>query len=179
MRLAASFLKACCQNNYLDKKWGCYGKTWTSRCDQGQSSRLIEVYSIQALYIGGTWTVNCMDGQPTRPLVYAGSYTACCEGGGPWRGLPTMPLKKSENLRDICISLGLSIKTMHGPIQSRETVPLSWWLLLLLWYKSTSSAPGTPVIYALFAIVDALTIISKIFSVPLCLPYFLFYHWRI
>ncbi len=40
---------------------------------QGQSSRLIEVYSIQALlYIGGTWTVNCMgvncmDGQPTRP----------------------------------------------------------------------------------------------------------------
>jgi hypothetical protein len=30
-----------------------------------------------------------MDGQPTRPLVYAGSYTACCEGGGPWRGLST------------------------------------------------------------------------------------------
>jgi hypothetical protein len=26
--------------------------------------------------------VNCMDGQQTRPLVYAGSYTACCEGGG-------------------------------------------------------------------------------------------------
>ena len=23
-----------------------------------------------------------MDGQQTRPLVYAGSYTACCEGGG-------------------------------------------------------------------------------------------------
>jgi hypothetical protein len=22
-----------------------------------------------------------MDGQQTRPLVYAGSYTACCEGG--------------------------------------------------------------------------------------------------
>ncbi len=31
-----------------------------------------------------------MDGQPTRPLVYAGSYTACCEGGGrPLRGLST------------------------------------------------------------------------------------------
>jgi hypothetical protein len=23
-----------------------------------------------------------MDGQQTRPLVYAGSYTACCEGWG-------------------------------------------------------------------------------------------------
>jgi hypothetical protein len=33
--------------------------------------------------------VNCMDGQQTRPLVYAGSYTACCERGGPWRVLST------------------------------------------------------------------------------------------
>ncbi len=30
----------------------------------------------------------------------------------------------TENLRDICTSKGLSINTMHGPIQSRETVPL-------------------------------------------------------
>jgi hypothetical protein len=32
-------------------------------------------------------------------------------------------IKKSENLCDICTSWGLSINTMHGPIQSRETVP--------------------------------------------------------
>ncbi len=34
-------------------------------------------------------------------------------------------IKKSENLRDTCARLGLSINTMHGPIQSLETVPLS------------------------------------------------------
>jgi hypothetical protein len=33
-------------------------------------------------------------------------------------------IKKSENLRDTCDCKGLSINTMHGPIQSRETVPL-------------------------------------------------------
>jgi hypothetical protein len=33
-------------------------------------------------------------------------------------------LKKSENLRDICTSQDLFITTMHGPIQSREIVPL-------------------------------------------------------
>ncbi len=32
--------------------------------------------------------------------------------------------KKSENLRDTCACKGLSINTMHGPIQSHETVPL-------------------------------------------------------
>ena len=35
-------------------------------------------------------------------------------------------IKKSENLRDTCACKGLSINTMHGPIQSRETVPLSY-----------------------------------------------------
>jgi hypothetical protein len=34
-------------------------------------------------------------------------------------------IKKSENLRNICACKGLSINTMHSPIQSRETVPLS------------------------------------------------------
>jgi hypothetical protein len=29
-------------------------------------------------------------------------------------------IKKSENLRNICTSSGLSINTMHGPIQSHE-----------------------------------------------------------
>jgi hypothetical protein len=33
-------------------------------------------------------------------------------------------IKKSENLRDTCTCKGLSINTMHVPIQSRETVPL-------------------------------------------------------
>jgi hypothetical protein len=35
-----------------------------------------------------------MDGQQTRPLVYAGSYTACCEGGGeaPGGGSPQQPI---------------------------------------------------------------------------------------
>ncbi len=33
-------------------------------------------------------------------------------------------IEKSENLRDTCACQGLSINTMHGPIQSRETVPL-------------------------------------------------------
>ncbi len=33
-------------------------------------------------------------------------------------------IKKSKNLRDTCACQGLSINTMHGPIQSRETVPL-------------------------------------------------------
>ncbi len=33
--------------------------------------------------------------------------------------------KKSENLRDICTSQGLSINTMHCRIQSNETVPLT------------------------------------------------------
>jgi hypothetical protein len=32
-------------------------------------------------------------------------------------------IKKSENLRDTCACTGLSINTMHGLIQSRETVP--------------------------------------------------------
>jgi hypothetical protein len=32
-------------------------------------------------------------------------------------------IKKSKNLRDTCACQGLSINTMHGPIQSRETVP--------------------------------------------------------
>ncbi len=39
--------------------------------------------------------VNCMDGQQTRPLVYAGSYTACCEGGGPWGVLSTKSTLRS------------------------------------------------------------------------------------
>jgi hypothetical protein len=34
------------------------------------------------------------------------------------------PIKKSKNLRDTCACKGLFINTMHGPIQSRETVPL-------------------------------------------------------
>jgi hypothetical protein len=34
-------------------------------------------------------------------------------------------IKKSENLRDTCACQGLSINTLHGPIQSRATVPLS------------------------------------------------------
>ncbi len=34
-------------------------------------------------------------------------------------------IKKSEYLRDICTSSGLSIYTKHGPIQSREAVPLT------------------------------------------------------
>jgi hypothetical protein len=34
-------------------------------------------------------------------------------------------IEKSENLRDTCACQGLSINTMHGPIQSCETVPLS------------------------------------------------------
>jgi hypothetical protein len=33
-------------------------------------------------------------------------------------------IKKSENLRDTCACKGLSINTMHGPIQCREKVPL-------------------------------------------------------
>jgi hypothetical protein len=33
-------------------------------------------------------------------------------------------IKKSENLRDTCACKGLSINTMHGPVQSRETGPL-------------------------------------------------------
>jgi hypothetical protein len=33
-------------------------------------------------------------------------------------------IKKFENLRDTCACYGLSINTMHGLIQSRETVPL-------------------------------------------------------
>jgi hypothetical protein len=33
-------------------------------------------------------------------------------------------IKKSENLRHTCACKGLSINTMHCPIQSRETVPL-------------------------------------------------------
>ncbi len=48
-------------------------------------------------------------------------------------------IKKSENLRDICTSYGLSINTMHGPIQSRETVLLNAEYLLTLmtfWYTS-------------------------------------------
>ncbi len=39
--------------------------------------------------------VNCMDGQQTRTLVYAGSYTACCEEGGPWRVLSTKSTLRS------------------------------------------------------------------------------------
>ncbi len=39
--------------------------------------------------------VNCMDGQQTRPLVYAGSHTACSEGGGPWWVLSTKSTLRS------------------------------------------------------------------------------------
>jgi len=39
--------------------------------------------------------VNCMDGQQTHPLVYAGSYTACCEGWGPWQVLSTKSTLRS------------------------------------------------------------------------------------
>ncbi len=39
-------------------------------------------------------------------------------------------IKKSENLRDKCACKGLPIKTMHDPIQSRETVPLSMYKCL-------------------------------------------------
>ncbi len=39
--------------------------------------------------------VNCMDGQQTRPLEYVGSYTACCEGGSPWRVLSTKSTLRS------------------------------------------------------------------------------------
>ncbi len=34
-------------------------------------------------------------------------------------------IKKSENLRHTCACKGISFNTMHGPIQSRETVPLT------------------------------------------------------
>jgi hypothetical protein len=34
-------------------------------------------------------------------------------------------IKKSKNLRDTCPCHVLSINTMHGPIQTRETVPLN------------------------------------------------------
>jgi hypothetical protein len=62
------------------------------------------------------------------------------------------PLKKSENLRDICTrtSLGLSINTMHDPIQSRETVPLNHFLLFVMkiaWDKIQK-------LKALFAVVE-------------------------
>jgi hypothetical protein len=36
------------------------------------------------------------------------------------------PIKKSENLCYTYVCKGLSINTMHGPIQSRETVPLMY-----------------------------------------------------
>ncbi len=39
--------------------------------------------------------VNFMDGQQTRPLVYAGSYTACCERRGPWLVLSTKSTLRS------------------------------------------------------------------------------------
>ncbi len=39
--------------------------------------------------------VNCMDDQQTRPLVNAGSYTACCKGGGPWWVLSTKSTLRS------------------------------------------------------------------------------------
>jgi hypothetical protein len=35
-------------------------------------------------------------------------------------------IKKSENQRDKCSCKGLSINTMHGPIQSREAVHLNF-----------------------------------------------------
>jgi hypothetical protein len=35
-------------------------------------------------------------------------------------------IKKSENPRDICTGQGLSISTVHGPMQTRETVPLKF-----------------------------------------------------
>jgi hypothetical protein len=34
-------------------------------------------------------------------------------------------INKSENIRNICTSWGLFIYTMHGPIQSHETIPLN------------------------------------------------------
>jgi hypothetical protein len=37
-------------------------------------------------------------------------------------------IKKSENLNNTCACQGLSINTMHGPIQSRETVSLNIFL---------------------------------------------------
>ncbi len=45
-------------------------------------------------------------------------------------------IKKSENLRDTCACQGLSINTMHGPIQSRETVPLKLFSALVLTVRS-------------------------------------------
>jgi hypothetical protein len=36
------------------------------------------------------------------------------------------PIKKSENLCYTYVCKGLSINIMHGPIQSRETVPLMY-----------------------------------------------------
>ncbi len=41
-------------------------------------------------------------------------------------------ITKSENLRDICTSYGLSINTVQGPIQSREPIPLNAEYLLTL-----------------------------------------------
>ncbi len=38
-------------------------------------------------------------------------------------------IKKSENLRGTCPCYGLSINTMYGQIQSRETVPLNYFLV--------------------------------------------------
>ncbi len=44
-----------------------------------------------------------MDGQQTRPLVYAGSYTACCEGEAPGEGSPQS--HKKAKLPQVQISL--------------------------------------------------------------------------
>jgi hypothetical protein len=46
-------------------------------------------------------------------------------------------IKKSENLRDTCTCKGLFINTIHGPIQSRETVPLKTFISLVTLVLST------------------------------------------
>jgi hypothetical protein len=45
-----------------------------------------------------------MDGQQTRPLVYAGSYTACCEGEASGGGSPQTSTKKK-----MCSSIAITV----------------------------------------------------------------------
>ncbi len=51
-----------------------------------------------------------MDGQPTRPLVYSGSYTACCEGGAGFStslSLNIMDLPRFERVQRVEKSFAL------------------------------------------------------------------------
>jgi hypothetical protein len=59
-----------------------------------------------------------MDGQQTRPLVYDGSYTACCEGGGgPWWRLSTMRYFLAAHNRHRCKKSGyVVLRANHPPL---------------------------------------------------------------